>query len=49
MHATEWMFLIASLGNLTLGVLSIARGRRSPVSLPLALLCFDMFGFLFAP
>jgi two-component system sensor histidine kinase HydH len=49
MHTTEWMFLIASLGNLTLGVLSIARGRKSPVSLPLALLCFDMFGFCFAP
>ncbi len=49
MRATEWMFLIASLGNLTLGVLSIARGRKSPVSLPLALLCFDIFGFCFAP
>lgn len=49
MRATEWMFLIASLGNLSLGVLSIARGRKSAVSLPLALLCFDMFGFCFAP
>jgi signal transduction histidine kinase len=49
MHAVDWMFLIASLGNLTLGVLSLVRGRRSPLSLPLALLCFDMFGFSFAP
>jgi signal transduction histidine kinase len=43
------MSLIASIGHLTLAVLSLARGQKSAISLPLALLCFDMFGICFAP
>ncbi|HEX7603182.1 MAG TPA: hypothetical protein VF316_16305, partial [Polyangiaceae bacterium] len=48
MIARDWMYLFAAAGHLTLAVLSLSRGNRSPVARPLALLCLDMFGWCFA-
>lgn len=48
MIARDWMYLLAAAGHLTLAVLSLSRGRQSPIARPLALLCFDMFGWCFA-
>ena len=48
MIARDWMYLLAAAGHLTLAVLSLSRGSRSPIARPLALLCFDMFGWCFA-
>jgi signal transduction histidine kinase len=48
MGAREWMCLVAALGNLTLAILSVVRGRQSVVARPLALLCFALFAWNFA-
>ena len=48
MIARDWMYLFAAAGHLTLAVLSVSRGSRSPIARPLALLCLDMFGWCFA-
>ena len=48
MIASDWMYLLAAAGHLTLAVLSLVRGTRSPIARPLAILCFDMFGWCFA-
>jgi two-component system sensor histidine kinase HydH len=49
MGAREWMGFVAALGHLALAILSVARGRQSVVARPLALLCFALFGWNFAP
>src|SRR5262245_46202758 len=49
MSARDWMYLVAAAGHLTLAVVSLLRGQRSPIARPLALLCFDMFGWCLAP
>jgi two-component system sensor histidine kinase HydH len=48
MAASTWLHLSAASGHLTLGMLSLARGRASALARPLALLSFAMFGFCFA-
>ncbi|MFO0647437.1 MAG: HAMP domain-containing sensor histidine kinase [Polyangiales bacterium] len=41
--------LLACAGHLTLGALALFRGARSPMAIPLALLCADFFAFNAAP
>src|SRR5580700_10719443 len=48
MSAGDGLYLLAASGHLTLALLCLLRGRRSPVARPLALLCLDMFGWCFA-
>jgi signal transduction histidine kinase len=48
MAADPWFSLFASVGHLTLALLAVSRRTRSPVALPLALLCLDMFAWNFA-
>jgi signal transduction histidine kinase len=45
MTPTAWMYLLGAAGQLVLAGLAFARGRRSPVALPLGLLCLTMFGW----
>src|SRR5260370_25715480 len=49
MSRRDGMSLLGAAGHLPLGVLSLVRGRRSPLARPLALLCLDMFGWCFGP
>lgn len=44
----EWLGLATCVGELGLAVLCVARGARGPLALPLAGLCFVMFGWTFA-
>src|SRR5437660_2594934 len=48
MTARDWVLLIAATGHLSLALLATFRGGRSPLALPVALLCFDLFGWTFA-
>jgi signal transduction histidine kinase len=48
MGAREWSCLFAAAGHLALAILCLARGRRSVVARPLALLCFALFVWNFA-
>jgi signal transduction histidine kinase len=48
MSASEWMSLLAAVGNLALAVLSVVRGRGSALALRLAALCFALFFWNFA-
>jgi signal transduction histidine kinase len=43
MSASEWLSLLAAVGHLALAVLSVVRGRGSPVARRLAALCFALF------
>jgi two-component system, NtrC family, sensor histidine kinase HydH len=46
--AGEWVSLAACAGILTLAILAFARGSKSPLGLPLGLLCLDMFVWNFS-
>jgi len=48
MALSDWMSLVACAGMLSLAFLVMLRGARSPLSLPLCLLCLDMFIWNFA-
>jgi two-component system sensor histidine kinase HydH len=47
MRPLGWMYLLGAVGQLTLAGLCLARGKKSPVALPLAFLCLAMFGWCF--
>jgi len=47
MRPIDWMYLFGAAGQLMLAGLCFARGRRSPVALPLAFLCLSTFGWCF--
>jgi two-component system, NtrC family, sensor histidine kinase HydH len=44
----DWMSLLAAVGNLSLAVITVFAGRRSPLAWRLALLCFVLFGWNFS-
>ncbi|HVH43402.1 MAG TPA: hypothetical protein VM925_13705, partial [Labilithrix sp.] len=44
----DWMSLLAAVGNLSLAVIAIFGGRKSPLAKPLAALCFVLFGWNFS-
>jgi signal transduction histidine kinase len=46
MSASEIVALAACVGQLALALLSIARATRSPLAVPLALLCLNIFGWM---
>lgn len=48
MNARDWTTLVAALGHLALGLVSLSRIGKSPLALPLALLALDFFGWTFA-
>lgn len=48
MTPREWLHLGTCVGQLGLAALCVARGSRGPLALPLAGLCFVMFGWTFA-
>ena len=48
MQASEWTSLLACAGMLVLAFLVLLRGSRSPIALPLGLLCIDLFVWNFA-
>jgi two-component system, NtrC family, sensor histidine kinase HydH len=48
MATREWMFILASVGHLALGSVSLTRTTQSVVARPLAVLCFALFVWNFA-
>ena len=44
----DWLLVVAAIGHATLASLSFARGGKSALARPLALLCCAMFGWCFA-
>ncbi len=46
MTASQTLTLAACAGQLALALLGITRAARSPLSVPLALLCLDVFGWM---
>ena len=44
----DWVSLLAAIGNLSLAVISLSSGRRSPLARPIAALCFVLFGWNFS-
>lgn len=44
----DWMSLLAAIGNLSLAVIAIIGGRRSPLARPVGALCFVLFGWNFS-
>ncbi len=48
MLPTDWLLVVAAVGHATLAALSFARGGKSALARPLALLCCAMFGWCFA-
>jgi signal transduction histidine kinase len=48
MSANDFISIVACAVLLALAVLAIARAARSPLALPLALLCLDVFGWMTA-
>ena len=47
-EARDVMALLAAIGTLTLAITALASARRSPMSRPLAALCFVLFGWNFS-
>jgi signal transduction histidine kinase len=45
MTAMAWTWLAGCVGHLALALLALFRGARTPVGLPLVLLCLDVFGW----
>ena len=41
----EWITIVACAGHLALAIVALGRISRSPLALPLGLLCLDYFGF----
>ncbi len=48
MAPKDWLLVVAAIGHATLASLSFARGGKSALARPLALLCCVMFGWCFA-
>lgn len=48
MTLSDWMSFVACVGILPLGIVSLVHRGRSPMALPIALLCFDLFTWNFA-
>ena len=44
----DWVSLLAAIGNLSLAVIPLSSGRRSPLARPIAALCFVLFGWNFS-